>query len=401
METNLIEVCINCNRPLPSVGFFCGGCLTQFKCKSCDALLEKDSIGCVLCGTPKDESKVRSGKPTMENGNTFRFHEIITDKSTERTIEGIYSDNVSKDFASVLISKLNGGSVNISNAIDKISSKPQANATSDKTVQDAEIIHDEKNIENQNNVPTSSNEYPTLKAIAMKNLPHSEPEWITVYSFYASNYGEKIFTKEDVINQYIESNRFNKTTTKRDLSTNIKRTVIAGNINPLQTGYSMLDKGIEKAKEIIFRTTSSAPKTIKKSVKTTNEEEGAAEVKDKKIKKSTTSTGKSLKRLTDIDFHPSGKDSLDKFCKGFSVKNDNERNLLFVYYLSETLKITAINNSHIYTCYDELGLKIPENMQSSISNTKTRTGWIETNNNSNITVTTKGRNKIKFWDKKD
>lgn len=92
---------------------------------------------------------------------------------------------------------------------------------------------------------------------------------------------------------------------------------------------------------------------------------------------------------------------MDKFCKGFSVKNDNERNLLFVYYLSETLKITAINNDHIYTCYDELGLRIPENMQSSIYKTKTRTGWIETNDNSNITVTVKGRNKIKFWDKKD
>jgi hypothetical protein len=400
METNQIKECSNCAKPLPSVGFFCGGCLTQFKCKSCEALLEKDSIGCIFCGTPNDESKVRGGKPTKENGNTFHFHEIITDKSTERTIEGIYSDNVSKDFASVLISKLNGGSVSISNTIDKISSKSQANATSDKTVQDAEIIDDEKNIESQNSVPASSNEYPTLKAIAMKNLPHSEPEWITVYSFYASDYGEKIFTKEDIISQYIESNRFNKATTKRDLSIHIKRTVIAGNINPLQTGYSMLDKGIEKAKEIISRTTSSAPKTSKKSVKTTKEEEGAVGVNDKKTKKST-STGKSLKRLTDIDFHPSGKDSLDKFCKGFSVKNDNERNLLFVYYLSETLKITTINNSHIYTCYDELGLKIPENMQSSISNTKTRTGWIETNNNSNITVTTKGRNKIKFWDKKD
>jgi len=398
METNQIEVCANCNKSLPSVGFFCGGCLTQFKCKSCKALLEKDSIGCVFCGTPKDDQASTSGKNTH---NTFRYHEIITGTSTERTIDGTYSDNVSKDFASVLINKLNGASTTTSDALGKITGKSQNNGVNDELIQDAEIIRDEKIKGDSNTIPVSSTEYPALKAIAMKNLPNSETEWIVVYAFYASNYGEKIFDRENIINNYIESNRYNKTSTKRDLSKCMTRAVVQGFINPLQTGYSMLDSGIDKAKEIISRTNSASPKSIKRSKKVTKEEEAVEDVKDKKLKKPTAGTGKSLKRLTDIDFHPTGKDSLDKFCKGFSIKNDNERNLLFVYYLSETLKITAVNNNHIYTCYDELGLKIPENMQSSISNTKTRTGWIETNNNSNITVTTKGRNKIKFWDKKD
>lgn len=39
-------------------------------------------------------------------------------------------------------------------------------------------------------------------------------------------------------------------------------------------------------------------------------------------------------------------------------------------------------------------------MTKSFSNTKTRTGWLEINN-SNIEITTKGINKIKFWNKKD
>ncbi len=399
METNQVQECSNCAKPLPSAGFFCGGCLTQFKCKSCEALLEEDSIGCVFCGTPKDEQASTNDKNTY---NTFRYHEIITETSTERTIDGSYSDNVSKDFASVLINKLNGASTTTSDALGKIPGKSQNKAVNDELVQDAEIIRDEKTTGDPNTISASSTEYPTLKAIAMKNLPSSETEWIVVYAFYASNYGEKIFTREDIVNQYIESNRFNKETTKSGLSTNIKRAVVPSYINPLQTGYSMLDKGIEKAKEIISRTSSSSSRVNRKTTKTTkNQEEQTNEGKDKKERKTSSKGSKSIKRLTDIDFHPSGKDSLDKFCKGFSVKNDNERNLLFVYYLSETLKITAINNDHIYTCYDELGLKIPENMQSSISNTKTRTGWIETNNNSNITVTTKGRNKIKFWDKKD
>jgi hypothetical protein len=402
METNQVEVCVNCTTPLPSVGFFCGGCLTQFKCKSCEELLQKDNIGCVFCGTPKEEQAKTNGKGPINNINTFRYHEIITEKSTERTIDGAYSDNVSKDFASVLISKLNGISTTANSRANRISDKPENDITNHEIFQDAEIIiKDEKNTESQNASPTLSTEYPALKAIAMKNLPSSETEWIVVYAFYASNYGEKIFDRENIINNYIESNRYNKTSTKRDLSKCMTRAVVQGFINPLQTGYSMLDTGIEKAKEIISRTSSANPKTSKRFKKTTKEEETGEEVKDKKAKKSTASTGRSLKRLTDIDFHPTGKDSLDKFYKAFTVKNDNERNLLFVYYLSETLKISTIKNDHLYTCYDELGLRIPENMQSCIYNTKTRTGWIGTNDNSNITVTVKGKNKIKFWDKKD
>lgn len=399
METNQIEVCASCNKPLPSVGFFCSGCLTQFKCKSCEAFLEKDSIGCIFCGTPKDEQTSTNGKNTH---NTFRYHEIITETSTERTIDGTYSDNVSKDFASVLINKLNGASTTTSDSLGKIPGKSQIKAVNDELIQDAEIIRDEKTKADSNIIPVSSTEYPTLKAIAMKNLPNSETEWIVVYAFYASNYGEKIFTREDLVNQYIESNRFNKETTRNGLSTNIKRAVVPSYINPLQTGYSMLDKGIEKAKEIISRTSGSSSKVNRKTTKPTkNQEDQTNEGKDKKERKTSSKGNKSIKRLTDIDFHPPGKDSLEVFYKSFSVKNDSEKNLLFVYYLLEILKVDKISIEHVYTCYDELNLRIPENMPQSIATTKNRTGWLETEDASNITVTVKGRNKIKFWDKKD
>ena len=400
MKTTQVQECTNCTKPLPSVGFFCGGCLTQFKCKSCEALLEKDTIGCIFCGTPKDQQAIKNGKATIYNVNTFSYHEIITEKSTERTIEGAYSDNVSKDFSSVLINKLNLDSTITNNNI-KISAKSENDIAKNENFQDAEIIRDEKNSEAQSINIISSNEYPALKAVAMKNLPASETEWIVTYAFYASDYGVKIFSHDDIINKYRESSRFNKDTTKKYLSTHLKRAVQQGFINPLNVDYSILDEGIKKAKEIISRTSSSSPKATRKATKSKSQEDQTNEGKDKKERKSLSKSGKSAKRLTDINFHPSSKDSLDKFCKEFSIKNDSERNLLFVYYLSETLKISAINNDHIYTCYDELDLRIPENIQSSINNTKTRTGWIETDNNSNIVVTVKGRNKKKLWNKKD
>ncbi len=118
-----------------------------------------------------------------------------------------------------------------------------------------------------------------------------------------------------------------------------------------------------------------------------------------KGKKKSSNAIKSYKKLPDINFYPSEQKSLLDFIKDYKIKNDSERNLLFTYYLSEILKITPITLSHLYTCYDEVNHKIPENMVKSLDNTKYRTSWLETKN-SNIEITTRGLNKIKFWDKK-
>lgn len=409
METNQVEICVNCTTILPSIGFFCGGCLTQFKCKSCGSLLEKSNIGCIFCGTPKEEKTNHMSTTVQQGANTFHFHEIITEKATERTVNASFSDNVSKDIADLISNpysiNLNAGFTNTNSVQSKVSDNVEKIANLSEVFQEAEILNNDAStqhthIDTGNQPPSAlTNEYPTLKAIAMKNLPNSEVEWVIVYSFYASSYGKDIFTREDIIHQYIEANRFNKETTKRDLSTNVKRAVIAGYVNPLQAGYSMLDNGIEKAKEIINRTSSSTPKiakNISKSVKNRKENDGNES--EKKEKKKTQSTGKSFKILSDIDFNPVGLDSLKVFYKKFPVKSDNERNLLFVYYLLEHLKVKKIQGDHIYTCYDEIGVRIPENITQSINNTKNRTKWIESVGLSTITITVKGRNKIKFWD---
>src|SRR5690606_22688233 len=97
METNLQTKCYNCSKPLPLAGYFCGGCLTQVKCKSCGSPLEKDDAGCVNCGTPK-EMRTETKADLHQNINTFRLHETTTD----RTIEATFSDDVAKDIAGTL-----------------------------------------------------------------------------------------------------------------------------------------------------------------------------------------------------------------------------------------------------------------------------------------------------------
>src|SRR5438270_5728829 len=49
------------------------------------------------------------------------------------------------------------------------------------------------------------NEYPLLKDLVMHDLPKSEIEWMLIYAFYESQFGEKSFTKESVTAKYKET----------------------------------------------------------------------------------------------------------------------------------------------------------------------------------------------------
>ncbi len=389
------QFCSNCSKPLPAVGYFCGGCLSQFKCKECGALLEKDYVGCINCGTPKSE---QAKTAAQQNTNTFRLHETVND----RIIEATFSDAVGKDLSNILrdayLSKKGMPSVNL---LGNGSSSGDINQLDENinSVQEAEVINGVANDSPQNSTSTAPSEknqqFQTLKAVAIKNLPSSEAEWIVVYAFYASNFGQDTFTREDIVNRYKESGRYDKST-RKNLTMYMNRAVQGGYINPLTDEFSILGAGIDKAKEIIGRTSSATPRqrTTSKGKKDNNTDE------DKNVTpKRASNGGKGLKRLTNIDFEPSGKESLESFLARYSPKSDQERNLLFVFYLQETLGITEITFNHIYTCYDVLDLRVSENLPQTVRNTASRTGWIEIKS-AGIRTTIIGNNQIKAWNKK-
>ncbi|HFK5510449.1 hypothetical protein CMU59_13725 [Elizabethkingia anophelis] len=399
METNLPTLCYNCSKPLPSTGYFCGACLTQFKCKSCDTILEKDYAGCINCGTPKLNTEKKT--TIQQNVNTFRLHET----KDGRTIDASFSDDVAKDLAGILRDTASGN--RIKTITSNIPSSDDANGKSEEIIDfaEAEVLNNVNAIPKAEAIPTpksnttTPDDYPSMKYIVMNNLPSSETEWIVVYAFYASDFGEKKFTRKDIIKKYEESSR--KTDQRiKNLSGSITSVVKGKYLNPINDDdFSIMSQGIEKAKEIIARTSGSSPKSRSSSkIKKGNED---SYTEDKKAKsKRTSSALQSYKRLTDINFYPSGHKSLIDFIKDYEIKNDNERNLLFTHYLSEILKINPITLNHLYTSYDEVNHKIPENLTQSLNNTKYRTGWLKTNN-SNIEITIKGVNKLKIWDKKD
>jgi hypothetical protein len=70
---------------------------------------------------------------------------------------------------------------------------------------------------------------------------------------------------------------------------------------------------------------------------------------------------------------------------------NEERNLVFLYYLQYTLKIKSITLDHVYTCYRGAKIRAPLNMENSLRITAEQHGWIKTTQNGNLSVTPEGK----------
>lgn len=96
-------------------------------------------------------------------------------------------------------------------------------------------------------------EYPIMKDIVIRDLAKTEREWILIFALYSSDYGTKVFTREDIVTKYDESNR--KTNSRiANLSNNIKTMVKSGQMKFVNDDDMLLtENGKEIAIEILNR----------------------------------------------------------------------------------------------------------------------------------------------------
>jgi hypothetical protein len=239
------------------------------------------------------------------------------------------------------------------------------------------------------NVGDEISEYPALKEIVMLDLPKSEVEWICVYSFYASKYGQAPFKDSDIKELYESSKRRNDSR-MRNFSGNFGKVVSNGWIRVLNDEeYITTKRGNDEVFRII--------KGISEDASNTSEKNHSIKAKKGKSKVAAKS---SHSLVTTLNLNPPTGKSLKEFFAEFVSKSFFEKNLLFIYYVERVLHVEAIGINHIYTCYKHVGEKVPGNLYQSIVDTKNQKGWIESKEINNLRITIAGENYVEHDFKK-
>ncbi|BEG61582.1 hypothetical protein [Coprobacter fastidiosus] len=230
---------------------------------------------------------------------------------------------------------------------------------------------------------------PSLKEIALKGLPKTETDWLLIYCYFASDFGKDTFTKEKIKALYEQTNRKNDNRVA-NLSNNIKSLVSRDFIGVHNDDdFLIKEAGIKYAMEIIKGNSNSKSSSTNKSKKLSKETTNNGNRKNTKVTKSTL-----LDRS--LNLYPEGTESLIEFSTKFNCDSTPKFIVIIVYYLKEILKVDNINMSAIYTCLNELNIRIPSALNTVINNTKNRNGWLEYDSLEDIDLSIKGRNAIKF-----
>lgn len=133
----------------------------------------------------------------------------------------------------------------------------------------------------------------------------------------------------------------------------------------------------EQAEETI----ASQPVSIKKSKKTNHRPVGKSK--------------ESYSLIKDLDFKKTDSGvSLKEFYKEKSPTSFAEKNVIFVSYLKNVLKIPKVTLDHVYTCYDEVGSRKPSAFKQSIADTSSKKSWLDTASFDDITVSIRGQNYV-------
>jgi len=83
--------------------------------------------------------------------------------------------------------------------------------------------------------------------------------------------------------------------------------------------------------------------------------------------------------------------SLVEFMDAKFPFTNEERNLVFIYYLQNFIKQKPITIDHLFTCYRKANIRAPLNLEHSLQLTATREKWVRLTKTGRISVTTDGK----------
>ncbi|MCQ8780879.1 hypothetical protein [Mangrovibrevibacter kandeliae] len=84
--------------------------------------------------------------------------------------------------------------------------------------------------------------------------------------------------------------------------------------------------------------------------------------------------------------------ALGAFYGQFKPKNNSEKILIFLKFLTDSLQIERPNTDQVYTCFKAMGEKIPKAFAQAFYDTSSRLGYIDFMSSTDISITISGDN---------
>lgn len=193
-----------------------------------------------------------------------------------------------------------------------------------------------------------------IETIVMKDVANTEAEWILIYALYVSEQGKKLFKDSDIRKAYQDSGRLTESRNK-NFATNMKNAVRNDwflKIN--DTDYSLSEKGISDAIDIVCGTTKSSAK--------------------KKVKKG--SSSKPTYKVVELNLNEEQREELKSYMQSFASEkiSNMEISLLASYKLSQ-FGINSFDENVIFTVLRIADMTTSFDINAAINNGKNRKSY--------------------------
>jgi hypothetical protein len=132
-------------------------------------------------------------------------------------------------------------------------------------------------------------------------------------------------------------------------------------------------------------------------VKSENEEIKSKKPKESKKGKAATKGPESYSIVPDLDLKKTNSaKSLKEFYEEKQPNSFIESNAVFIYYLKKIKQLQQIGIKHVYTCYKEVGVKVPARLYQSLIDTCGVKGWIITEKMEDLNISTVGESFVEL-----
>jgi hypothetical protein len=182
-------------------------------------------------------------------------------------------------------------------------------------------------------------DFPAMKEVVKKDLPKTETDWILIYAFYSSKFGEEVFSDKDIKTYYETTGRKNVSRTN-NLSNNITSLLKQDYIKVHNdTEYLIKEKGLNYAKQILQgNSVSKSVKRLTNKIKKTNDSE-----KSQTVVKKTKSNKTNSVSFIDLKLTPAEQKSLNEFFSEKQPKTQNEKVITAMKWFIDDKKVNEVS----------------------------------------------------------